>query len=343
VEECRVFNKALKELLSEVAAKQNAQRKLNEERSGIVNRVNIAQVDWSNKRRLVEVEMQHELDEGRAHLAGVLKALDERRRAISEREGADLRALQGSHPDRIAFLDRDIAGLSKRESDEKDQALRELRELHFEAWMRKFPIAGSNISGIGQEICFRLRNFGYVTASDLRQPGFTSVPGIGPKRANALRDWRDRIRAQVVGTAPTSLPAAAAASIAAKFYSERTKLVREKSGLEDQLRSATAAVRAKYAGERGSVDRDERSQRDSSAREEASLRQRYGALMQQVDKGAQAQRTKDQAAVTEITEKLRQFDKGFSALQWRCARKQREGERYKGMGFAKFLRSVAGL
>jgi hypothetical protein len=343
LEEYRVFKKALAELLSEAAAKWNERKKIDDERSAIVGRMSAAQADWSNKRRRIDGDMQQEFDKLRARLAGLLRLLDEQRRTITEREGAELRSLQGRLSDRIAGLERKIAGLSKKETDEKEQALRSGRELHIDLWMRGFPIEGSYVQGIGAGNAARLAARGFVTAADLNRYGFTSIPGIGPKRTSALIGWRDRIRAKGEASAPASLPRADAARIEGKFVGERSRLVSEKSGLEGQLRSAAGAVRSKYAGERGAVERDDRSHRDVNARDEAALRQRYGAQILQLDKDVQAQRMKDQGAVTALTEKLREFDKGFSVLQWQCAKKQREWERFGGLGFTDFLRSMAGL
>jgi hypothetical protein len=341
--EYRVFQKALGELVSEVAEKRSERKKIDDERLALVSRMNAAQLDWSSKRRLIEGEMQQEFDELRTRLADVLRLLDERRRSITEREGSELRSLQGSLSDRIAGLDRQIAGLAKGESDEKEQALRAAREVHIDVRMRNCRIGGSSIEGIGAEFAGRLAARGFATAADLSRYGFTSIPGIGPKRASALARWRNDLRARFEASAPKVLDRVGAAGIEAKYSNERTRLAGEKSGLESQLRVAAAAVRTKYGAERGAVDREERSHRDGNARDEAGLRQRYGGRILQLDKDVQAQRVKDQAAVTALTERLREFDKGFSVLQWRCARKEREGERFKGLGFADFVRNVAGI
>ena len=343
LKEYRVFKKALGELLNEVEEKRSERKKIADDQSMIVGRMNAVQVGWKSKRRCLENEMQQEVDKLRARLADVLWRMDERRRRITEREKTELRSLQGSLLDRIAWLGRQIAGLAMRESDEKDRVLRAARERHIDIRMQNCRIESSSIKGIGVEFAAKLAARGFATAADLSRPDFASISGIGPKRAGALTRWRDGLRARFEANAPNSLSQSDTVSIEEKYSNERAKLTSEKSGLEKQLKAVSTAVRSKYDSERRDVERDERSYREVNARDEAGLRQRYGEQVAQLDKDVQTQRTEDQAAITALTEKLREFDKRLSVLQWRCAKKKREGEQFEELRFVDFLCKMAGM
>jgi hypothetical protein len=340
--EYRLFKKALAELVREVESKRNQRKILEGARTEVVAGMTAAQTDWNNRRRQVEAELQEEMGNLQGRLTSVLRLLDERRRSIAAQEASELRALQAGLSDRIAGLERDIAGLVTKENSEKEASLQSLRRVFMDSWMRGYPIASSYLSGIGPGNAARLAEHNFVTAADLDRYGLTSVPGIGPKRADALRGWRDRIRAKGEARAPASLPRAEAARIEGNFQNERSRRVEEKRGLEEQLQTRAQFIRQQHALERVGVDKDDRAHRDANARETAGLRQRYAARVTQLDKDMQARRAKDQATVAEMTQKLRDFDKSFSVLQWNCAKKEREGAKYDRLGFGDFLRSATG-
>jgi hypothetical protein len=340
--EYRLFKKALGNLVKEVGEKRNQRKILEGARSEVVAGMNAAQADWSSRRRQVEAELQEEMGNLQGRLRSVLRLLDEGRRSIVGQEAEELRTLQAGLSDRIAGLKREISGLVAKESNEKEQSLQSLRRAFMEAWMAEYKIASSYLPGIGPGNVARLANNGFVTAAHLDRYSLTSVPGIGPKRADALRGWRDRVRAKGEARAPASLPQAEAARIEGNFQNERYRLGQEKRCLEGKLQTGAAEIRSKHAALRAAVERDERAHREANAREGAGLRQRYAARAAQLDKDMQARRAKDQATVGEMTQKLREFDKSFSVLQWSCAKKEREGAKYDRLGFGDFLRSAAG-
>ena len=340
--EYRLFKKALAELVREVGERRNQRKTLEGARTEVVAGMNAAHADWNVRRRQVEAELQEEMGNLQGRLSSVLRLLEERRRSIAAQEASELRTLQAGLSDRIAGLEREIAGLAAKENSEKEGSLQSLRRVFMDSWMRGYPIASSYLSGIGPGNAARLAEHNFVTAADLDRYGLTSVPGIGPKRADALRGWRDRIRARGEARAPASLPRAEAARIEGNFQNERSRYGQEKRVLEEQLQARAQLIRQGHALERVGIDKDERAHRDANAREGAGLRQRYAARVAQLDKDMQARRAKDQATVAQMTQKLREFDKSFSVLQWNCAKKEREGAKYDRLGFGDFLRSATG-
>ena len=340
--EYRLFKQALAELVREVGGKRNQRKLLEEARTEVVAGMAAAQTDWNHRRRQVEAELQEEMGRLQGRLTSGLRLLDERRRSIAAHEAGEWRALQVGLSDRIAELEREIAGLVTKESSEKEGSLQSLRRVFMDSWLRGYPIASSYLPGIGPGNAARLAEHNFVTAADLDRHGLTSVPGIGPKRAEALRGWRDRIQARGEARAPASLPRAEAVRIAGNFQNERSRRVEEKRGLEAQLQARAQFIRQAHALERVGVDNDERAHRDANAREGAGLRPSYAARVTQLDKDLQARSAKDQATVAELTQKLRAFDQSLSVLQWNCAKKEREGAKYDRLGFRDFLRSAAG-
>jgi hypothetical protein len=206
-----------------------------------------------------------------------------------------------------------------------------------------YRIKDSSIEGIGDRYVAKLASYGYFTAADLERGGFGSIPGIGPKRLSGLCNWRDFLKAQAAATAPAFLPQSDVARIENGIAAERTKLIAERKTLEEQLHAGVASVRSKYVGDRASLEKEARSHRETRAQNEAAMRQRYSNQAVQLDKRVREQRAADQAIGLELTEKLREFDKGFGVLQWRWAKKEREGRVYKGLTFWDFLRRVISL
>ena len=340
--EYRLFRKARAELMKELGEKRSQRKLLEGARTKIVAVMNAAQTDWNRRRRQAEAELQEEIGRLPGRLSAVLQLLDERRRSIAEQEGAELMALQAGLSDRITGLERELSELAAKENDEKEHSLQSLRRVFVDAWMRKYPIASSYLPGVGPGPVATLAEHHFVTAADLDRHGLLSVPGIGKERADALSDWRDRIRLKGEARAPASLPSVKEAKIAGKFQDERDRLGQEKRGLEIKLQTGAAEVRSKHTALRAVVERDEHAQREASAREGAGLRQHYAARVAQLDKDMLTRRAEDQAAVARITQKLEEFDQSFSVLQWNCAKKEREGAKYDRLGFGEYLRSTVG-
>ncbi|MEI7940608.1 MAG: hypothetical protein WCK27_28350, partial [Verrucomicrobiota bacterium] len=241
--EYRLFKKALGDLVKEVGEKRNQRKLLEEARTEVVAGMAAAQTDWNHRHRQVEAELQEEMGNLQSRLTSGLRLLDERRRSIAGQEAGELRALQAGLAERIAELDREISGLATKEDSEKEFSLQSLRRVFMDSWMRGYPIASSYLSGIGPKNAARLAEHNFVTAADLDRYGLTSVPGIGLKRADALRGWRDRVRAKGEALAPARLPQAEVARIEGKFQNERSRRVEEKRGLEAQLQARAHFIR----------------------------------------------------------------------------------------------------
>ncbi len=338
--ECKAFQNSLSDLSTDVGKKRSERKRLEEARNEVLDRMNAAQAEWTGLRRELDVDLQKEVEDLQTRAGFTRRSFDERRRAIADREGSELRVVQAAVSDRIAALDRQISGLSSKITDEKERTLRSLREGHVKMALLRYPIKNSSIQGIGQAYVERLADYGFFTAADLNRSGLAGVPGIGPKRLSALTKWRDSLKQHAEATAPAALPYADATRIEASFGSERRSLVSERKGLEEQSQAGAAAVRSKYAGERSSIEKDERNHRESIIQHEAVLRDRHRSRAAQLDKGIRDRRVADQASVSVLTEKLREFDKSFAALQWRWAKKEREGRRYAGLTFWNFLRKA---
>lgn len=77
--------------------------------------------------------------------------------------------------------------------------------------------------------------------------------------------------------------------------------------------------------------------RDTHAPEQAVARQRFTEQLVQVDLEAQALRVTAQSAVVAVTEKLQEFDKPFSDLQWQWTKKASKAAKFAHISFWRFL------
>jgi DNA-binding helix-hairpin-helix protein with protein kinase domain len=80
------------------------------------------------------------------------------------------------------------------------------RGRQLKAFLEQFSVASADINQIGRARLTALRSYRIETAADITQGKLLSVPGIGPKRAMFLMNWKDQIQKRFSYNAQSALP-----------------------------------------------------------------------------------------------------------------------------------------
>lgn len=127
----------------------------------------------------------------------------------------------------------------------------ELREFQSDAHQRQleryldgFAIEDCGIKGFGSGLIQTLVAYGIEAADDIEEERLEAVPGFGPKRIQALLDWRRRLEAKFQVDARSPDDAKARDRLESRWDDERTRGLRSLVGLVEQLKRGVPAYRA---------------------------------------------------------------------------------------------------
>jgi len=271
-----------------------------------------------------------------------LQRLDQRRRETVQVEANELQAAHRNLGDQVAVFDRKLSALTQKEAEEKDKALRILRDMHVLAFLRQHLLSDARISGFGPTLNLRLKRAGITSAADIDHRVF-QVEGIGGGRYSALLTWRTRLESEAKCNAPSRLPSPDAATIENRFIKERQALEAETKRLQAQLFSQIAAIRQRAATARQALNQEDQQAKDLAAQEHSAIHQSHNAKVAALEKRVVTARNQVVPAIAELSDKLRIAQKQIFALHWQSAKQEREGQRFVSMRFQDYLKSVAGL
>jgi DNA-binding helix-hairpin-helix protein with protein kinase domain len=111
------------------------------------------------------------------------------------------------------------------------------RNLQHREFLETQNIAAATIKGIGPTLVAMLSSYGFDTAADIGEHRLMQVPGIGPKRAQALIAWRQARSHRFVFDPAKPIPRESIARLEAELEKERRHVL-------GSLRSAFATVQS---------------------------------------------------------------------------------------------------
>ena len=264
-----------------------------------------------------------------------LAALSEKQDQMAQRERAGEADVDKELSVLLAKLAPQQGSLRLRQTDELSKAVRQMQEDYFAKALARYPIGKASLQGIGDELKRRLHAHGISTAADIvdvivgstgwgryshpianirtRGGGSIRVPGIGPSKAQVLKDWRQSLETICRRGMPSSLPGDAQAKIVARFEQEKRRLEEEVAKSREIAKQRKERIRSDFSQQQAAIARETQKAREAcvKARGTSNLK------------------------VRETEERKLRSERALSALE-------RELARYNQVTFAKFLRTYLG-
>lgn len=293
--------------------------------------------EWRAK---FDQELQAELDQEQANLDAGLERLSFKRKEIAQAENNELQAVQTTIGEQIAAIDRNLSALVLMESQERDSAIKDLRQQHIENYLRGCLIEHARIPGIDLSYKSRLSYHGITTAADIDYR-VQHIPGITYSKYAALEAWRQLLETTAELSAPNQLPYTVTVGIENRYRSERTNLQNQRALLQGQLKGHFDRIRRNAADTRRVVDQEERDLRFTSAQQIIQIRQARADKFTAIDQEIASRQAAATPAMTELNAKLQKAQKEGFKFHWRAARQEHEREKFRRVRFRDYLLKVA--
>jgi hypothetical protein len=285
-------------------------------------------------------ELQAELDQEQANLNGGLERLNLKRKEIAQAENNELQAVQTTIGEQIAAIDRNLSALVLMESQERDSAIRDLRQQHIDNYLRSCLIEHARIPGIDLSYKSRLSYHGITSAADIDYR-VQHIPGITYSKYAALEAWRQLLETTAELSAPNQVPYTVAVGIENRYRAERGNLQNQRTLLQGQLKGHFDRIRRNAAETRRSLDGEERDLRFSSAQQIIQIRQARADKFSAIDQEIEARRGAAAPSMTELNAKLQKAQKDGFKFHWRAARQEHDREKFRRVRFRDYLLKVS--
>jgi hypothetical protein len=224
-----------------------------------------------------------------------------RTRSSVERQRATA-ATQATLNSALGTLTKKLTAVNASETSRRAARLQQIQETHIAQKLSQVEISKNPPSGIGDQLAKRLTQKGIRTAADFTGFYITGsssargettwlelsnrqkvhVDGIGPKKAQALDDWRKNLIAYARQSAPTRLDDLAEKQLQAELFTERQHLNQQAVDAKAKAqRDQTAAIDRERAA-RYDLDRQEKAANDNAASQRTDLDRQLGTAQHEV-------------------------------------------------------------
>ncbi|MDP2602107.1 MAG: hypothetical protein Q8S00_05885 [Deltaproteobacteria bacterium] len=176
-------------------------------------------VEWKESKEIAACQMAFQ---------SVLSSINIRRQTIIQQEADALRKIQSDVGKKDAALTQEIVRLTQDEATELTTLLKAQQKQHMLAYLRRFTLDATTISGVGPSFKLRLKIAGFQSAADIDAYRVQRVKGIGPSRAASLVAWRRSIESRAQVTMPQALSHSETTAIQTKYQSQRRPLEDER-------------------------------------------------------------------------------------------------------------------
>ncbi|WFU06746.1 protein kinase domain-containing protein (plasmid) [Rhizobium sp. CB3171] len=167
-------------------------------------------------------------EEFRVELQAATAAWEEKKKIWEEHAGPAVFLKRKSHYLSLASAH---AKLPEQERERLLELERKKRDLQFRSHMQGHLISRAKIGGIGQSRTVTLSSFGFDSAWDVKTRSVLAVPGIGPKKADALANWSSSVEKKFVFNSHIATDPQAINEV-------KTDIARQRADLEGELRRA---------------------------------------------------------------------------------------------------------
>ncbi len=182
-------------------------------------------------------------------------------------------ASQKRFEDEVKRLERqfdDYKRLQQEREQRKQDREAELRERHFESFMKRHHIVDGIVPGIGAGRVATLHSHGIKSAWDISEEKILDVPGFGETLAASLDAWRDSVERRYKRDRSTGLTASDHRKIEAEFKPRFARIEKDLLNGETRLKQIRKEIQQ--------AQRDLRSELDKRSKELAQAEANWNAL-----------------------------------------------------------------
>jgi hypothetical protein len=174
--------------------------------------------------------------------------------------------------DEINKINYEIRNLKSQETNELSRALLNAKNSYLANQLRRCTIKGAYIKGIGPGRTATLNVHKILTAADftdiqivyMNNPNgeayfklpngrFIQIPGIGPRTAQPLKNWRSNLESRFIVTAPKKLDPDLEASIKKKYFAMNQSLHNKEHNTKLSQKNGEIRINNKYIEERNNI------------------------------------------------------------------------------------------
>lgn len=261
------------------------------------------------------------------------EAQEGKKKALAGEESQKLTEAGNKRSKAIADTERQLAALSAQENEERTKTFGALQEAHVVGKLAQKDLWSARVPGLGDTLKERLVAVGVRTAADfvavlvttsyhgkyantgaslrLRSGGTIQVAGIGPTKAEALDEWRERCRQAALNSAPSQLPGDVAAGISRKYR----------------------ALRETHERKRQEVDAQH-------SRELTQIREETGKARKALEDELRVSRDKREAQRLGLLNTRSETERALAGARWAVMQQERSVAAYGGITFTRFVREL---
>lgn len=202
----------------------------------------------------------------------------------------------------LATFARELAAVNASEAGRRAARLQQIQEMHILKFLSQAYISKNPPSGIGDQLTKRLAQKGIRTAADFTGFYVTSssrnrdeatwlelsnrqrvhVEGIGPKKAQALDDWRKNLISSARQSAPSRLSDSAERQLQTELRVELQRLAQQEAATKARAQRDNTKVINRERTAKYDLDRQEKEANDSAASQRANLDGRIAGAQREV-------------------------------------------------------------
>lgn len=326
--------KNLEEQLSNIAKEKNTlQAKENERRKKI--EADIARLREREKRETVESQ---------AVLVKTMASIDTRRRIIDQEEQSKMGKLQNDIGAKINVLQQQISALASSEVNEITSQLTVLQNQYVESYLKRHRVGDSPFAGLTYTSRSNLERAlvarGIYTAYDVSYARVDAVYGFGPKRTQALVNWRNQLEQQAQFTMPRDLSPDAKNAIRLKYLSQKNSLESQRISEQSRFSTEEMAIRNDARQQRQAIDLEQAMAQTQATQKNQEIKKRFAQEVIPYEQ-AQSQLTKEFGEkYLETEESEKQIRQKIISASWQVAKLNHEWERHKNLSYTQYLKTV---
>jgi hypothetical protein len=300
------------------------------------------ELDYALKR--LQAQEHKELDDVQAAIKNTIVKIESRLKTIDLDEMNALGELSEIRGSKLKNLYFQIALLTKAEADEVVRELTTIQNRFKEDYLKKQPVTRANIPGLRyatrSSLDAALLAHGIFTANDISYPRVDAVPGFGPKRTQALVNWRNNLVYESTQLMPGALNSNTENAIRARYASQKKSLENQRDTEQAKYSIEDKGIRDQFKLTRRSMELEQSTAHAQSNQKVQEIRRRFA---QEYLKLTEVLKQLD----AEFSPKLREADKQSKeilekkfAISWQNAKIRHEYLAYRNISFFNYLKAV---
>lgn len=310
----------------------------------IKNDENKRRKELDNALKRLQEQERKEMDDVQASLKNIIVAIESRRKSIDQDERNALGKLNESIGSRLNTLNQQIASLTKAEADEMTRELAMLQNQFKESHLKKQPITKAKIPGLRYDSRSNLEAalyaHGIFTANDISYTRVDAVPGFGPKRTEALVNWRNNLANEAVRLMPRALNSTTENTIRAKYGFQKKSLESQRDTEQVNYITEEKAIRDRSKLAKQSLDHEQSTALERSNQKVQEISKRFAQEYLKPAEALNQLSAEFNPRLREADERVQKIRQKMFDASWRSAKIRHEYLTYKNISFFNYFKTV---